>query len=61
MGRKAKLKQQRKQQLANEPAASQTPTDDPQAFVSRLAEEGYSLERSLQAPPLPNHDPRPEL
>lgn len=63
MGRNAKLKQQRKQQAqgdVNRPA-SPPPTDNPQEFVLRLAQEGYTLEQSMRAPTLPDQDPRPEL
>ncbi len=63
MGRKAKLKQQRKQQAAGtrDRANPPEPTDNPQEFVSRLAQEGYTLAQSMRAPTLPDQDPRPEL
>lgn len=54
MGRKAKLKQVKKQQGVNQPEKST-------AFVKELKKQGYHLEKVDKAPKIPDNKPEPEI
>lgn len=63
MGRKAKLKQQKRQ--ANEKALSEKTKPvadfDRTEFVQELKMQGYNLEQIQRSPEIPENRPKPQL
>lgn len=56
MGRKAKLKKQRRQgKLANSSEAQ------PKNFIKRVEKEGYRLDRITRSPEVPRDDVEPQV
>lgn len=57
MGRQAKLKQQRRQASENPKDSAAPPAHfDQTQFVQQLEHQGYQLQKTQQAPELPNNN-----
>lgn len=57
MGRKAKLKKQRHQQI-NQTDVEQA---DPQDFIKQMSKEGYSLQQIKRSPEVPRKNIEPQI
>lgn len=58
MGRKAKLKKQRRQLQKNKSDDSRVNTQD---FIGQMRKEGYRLEQIQRSPEVPKEDIEPQL
>lgn len=58
MGKKAKLKKQRRQQQTNKSDVSKI---NPQNFIGQMEKEGYRLEQIQHSPEIPQEQIEPQL
>ena len=58
MGRKAKLKKQRRQAQQKKSDVTQT---NPQDFIGQMAQEGYRLDKIERSPEVPRENIEPQI